>query len=770
MIVSDTGAFHQKIEEMGQRIRQLEDALAIFQTTVSPERHPLLRDEHLKIKFPLEAPGQEDSSVKTEGSPKAVDLADALGTLTLGEGGHMRYLGRSAGSESLLELVAYLLMLPILLELTQTTLTQGEDQQPADNEVFYSFVHQDIAQLANSFPFKEGTWDIPQSLNLILTYLPNKQSAWYICETYLVQGLWSTDFVSREELFDEILAPLYAYIESFNSSQSPPPIEDEDSLPISPHRLAVLFFVLAIGAQVDLASPPFSVDAENYFVLGKACLSLRSVFSSKELETVQALALASIFLNHGGPRNSLETAWTMLGLCVKLVHRVSIRSMFYINMLLTGRLPPPPLQLGLHSESPKWRLDAKTIHRRRSIFWEVYTIDILYSLNLGRPTSLNMAFVDCPFPDQQELTGIEAERDQCMRWGWKFIKEVATNASASTLTPKFPDYELILELDKKLREQGFPPDAEWTNSPYLHTRGMMLSAITLMHIHRSFFVKAVLDFPHDPLSSPYSLSFLAAFRAATTLIQLHVRWFSKHQDLMVRCWGSFNSLLSAGVIVGSVVTRSPTCSIAHTAFVLLGSTVEIFSGIIDSSTRARAAHDILKKLQDKATKIFSETQGQGQGQGQQETGETLDDELEIFGGYTKVRTSPAPRRDRDRDRTRASASASPPAETPSPSLAYREVSQTYGGDPFALSMFSTMGPAPEPPQLQPQPDYQNSLQVHPQQQQQVPEPGYEYDMGMDWDVPRSSMAGDSGMDAQWFSFMQNEGILDGYGNLNTAMS
>lgn len=82
---------------MGQRIRQLEDALAIFQSGVSTESHPLLRDELLAIKFGPEV-RQSD-----EPEPPPVDAVtesmDALGTLTIGASGEATYFGRSAGSE-----------------------------------------------------------------------------------------------------------------------------------------------------------------------------------------------------------------------------------------------------------------------------------------------------------------------------------------------------------------------------------------------------------------------------------------------------------------------------------------------------------------------------------------------------------------------------------------------------------------------------------------------------------------------------------------------
>jgi hypothetical protein len=95
-VLADTEQLHQKIAEMGQRIRQLEDALAIFQSGVTNETHPLLREELLGIKF-----GPE---VRNSGDPESprdtvAESMDALGTLTIGDGGESTYFGRSAGSE-----------------------------------------------------------------------------------------------------------------------------------------------------------------------------------------------------------------------------------------------------------------------------------------------------------------------------------------------------------------------------------------------------------------------------------------------------------------------------------------------------------------------------------------------------------------------------------------------------------------------------------------------------------------------------------------------
>ena len=81
---------------MSERIRQLEDALAIFQAGVSTERHPLLRDDLLSIKFGPEARRTVDDEHTRNAMAQSID---ALGTLTIGDHGETKYVGRTGGSE-----------------------------------------------------------------------------------------------------------------------------------------------------------------------------------------------------------------------------------------------------------------------------------------------------------------------------------------------------------------------------------------------------------------------------------------------------------------------------------------------------------------------------------------------------------------------------------------------------------------------------------------------------------------------------------------------
>lgn len=105
-ILADTDRLHRKISEMSDRIRQLEDALAILQSSTTRDAHPLLRPDLLTIKSGLElhaainpATGQPHTEREAEEASQAIDH---FGTLALEDGGGAKYYGSSAGSEVLL--------------------------------------------------------------------------------------------------------------------------------------------------------------------------------------------------------------------------------------------------------------------------------------------------------------------------------------------------------------------------------------------------------------------------------------------------------------------------------------------------------------------------------------------------------------------------------------------------------------------------------------------------------------------------------------------
>lgn len=98
---------------MGDRIRQLEDALAVLQASNSREQHPLLRDGLLSIDEKLEPPPAAEDEEAEEPTEAVVN---AFGTMSIMDHGVSRFFGPTGGPEGLLLVSAGLPFLVILAD------------------------------------------------------------------------------------------------------------------------------------------------------------------------------------------------------------------------------------------------------------------------------------------------------------------------------------------------------------------------------------------------------------------------------------------------------------------------------------------------------------------------------------------------------------------------------------------------------------------------------------------------------------------------------
>ncbi|KDR83850.1 hypothetical protein GALMADRAFT_1339423 [Galerina marginata CBS 339.88] len=584
---------------MGQRIRELEDALAIFQAGVSNDCHPLLREELLSIKFGPDKGHIPEKDTRT-GKESLEPPIDAFGTMTIGEGGLGKYFGPSAGSEA------------------------GADLAPSSyDDEWYAPVSLEIARLSAAFPFgADGSVDRP--MEFLFEHLPPEPRAWSLCETYLEHSTWAFRPIKRDELIDDILSPIYKTVKekqtigTFTST-------------VTAHKLATMFLIFAAGALVDLTLEPckYNKEAETYYQLGRASLSLRSVFDSPEIATVQAVLLMATYHGNAGQRYTMDSSWALISLGAKLAQSVN-------------------------RDSSRWHMDSKTVQRRRQLFWELFSFELYYSFALGRPPSIRLSYVDCEFPDDDEAT-LDAQGNTLVgyyRWKYEFSKEIFASVIELTLTAQAPQYKTILELDRKVREKTFFPhlnafisseDEEITPSEYMK-RGLLgqYRSVTLLYLHRSFFAQAMLDHPVNPLQSPYSPSFLAAYRCASGVIKSSLNRYDRFPGLSRRHWGLWTHLFSAAIIVGCIVTRSPSSSMASSAFIELGLACDLFEKGAMHSPRARSGLAILYKMREKAFQVYSQFRS-----GNVAPNKTLsigkpdygDDELALFGGQTRVLVS-----------------------------------------------------------------------------------------------------------------------------------
>jgi hypothetical protein len=282
---------------MSLRIRQLEEALAILQGVVSSERHPLLTTDLLKIKFAAQAPQDPQGAADEHDS-----ALDALGTLTLGDSGEVKYFGRSAGTEVGVFLPECFILLkfccrhsswyvrlrskPYLNTFLQVEDNEDDEDSASDSELPLPF---DIEDMGSVFPSGHPN---AMALERLRIFLPEYDRATELCESYIAHAALFFRPIRRDELLNSLLVSVY--VPSANDG--------------APHALSALFFILALGALLDLQLPPFNAEAERYYGLGRAALGLRAVYHSPLVDTVRAIGLMATYHSLGGKKYSRDSA------------------------------------------------------------------------------------------------------------------------------------------------------------------------------------------------------------------------------------------------------------------------------------------------------------------------------------------------------------------------------------------------------------------------------------------------------------------------------
>ncbi|KAJ7646713.1 hypothetical protein FB45DRAFT_180259 [Roridomyces roridus] len=576
-VMSDVPELTGTIAEMGERIRQLEQVL---ENSYDEEhkRHPILR-----------APSRHP-----EPSTPA-QVAEVLGSFSINETGEAVYFGPTAGTEALLSI-------------------EGASASSSSAHERASF-----AFMTSSFPFASGrtpNWDPEQALERLFAHLPSEERAWGLCSTFYRNGCWTGIPIEQDEAA-ELLTSIYQHDW----------VDVDNPSTICLHKMAVLYFICALGTLVDLDLEPYSLEADHYFDLGCAALSVNSLFEHQTVVTVRALFLLTLYYAHGGRRFTMDGAWSTISLASSIAQ-----------------------SLGMHRASFGSKLPSREASRCRALFWEIYTIETVYGLSVGRPTGTFLSNVSCPFPPDEDLGNEPFVKFfpgyRQARWEW--TKEVIVPIMESFLTVSKPSYETVLQLDSMLRRYIMrAPFDSFVASPddgvpqtwiqqhiFPH-----LTNIMVMYIHTGSLLEAIQEKPVNPLESSYATSFLAGYRSASEIIKSNIKNFSTHPALFTRWWGVWKSLFSAGVVLGNVAARYPCSPVAPQAMVEFLAAVDLIEKGAVSSGRARGGLAILQRLREKAIAAYIE-----------KTGHKLtpppptpmaikaedEDMMNIFAGYTRI--------------------------------------------------------------------------------------------------------------------------------------
>ncbi|KIL65532.1 hypothetical protein M378DRAFT_161851 [Amanita muscaria Koide BX008] len=603
-VLASTQELHEKIAELAQRVRDLEDALRVTHCQMSSEPHPLLSEELLKVKAPLQRDPPATRYAGQKAEETGTEIIDAFGSLSISVSGQTTYYGSIANSWYFLQ-----------NEIKETQ--EPEDSQETDPSL-QNFLPAHILAKAAAFPISSVPDSCAQksSLNALFRYLPSIGKANELRSMYFERAAWMYNPISPQSFNNDIFGHFY----DVNAC----PLSDD---PISCHRLSVMFMVLAIGSLMDTNLPAYNTNAEVYHQLAKAALFHDSFIDNPTLTAVQALFLMTFYLFFAD-RNSKNNGarWTIMGMAVKIAQSI-----------------------GLHRDSGRWKIDPEETQRRRELFWELFTYDSWQCLTFGRPPSFALPHVDCKMPFENDATS-----DQMFHaWKHRFTSECMNLLHDQAFGAKMPSYATVIQLDRKLRAFPVPPllqmnyyahspNASGGDSPMLILQRHIILAIrdaTLLYLHRSFFARAISDHPKDPLGSPYGASVLAAYRSAGTLVALMRNLHNQLEELSERIWFLWTHMFSCAIVLGSIVTRCPSIGIAPSALAQLNSACELFS----KSARGFNASQVLtimQHLQQKAHLTMEEYERQRDSPASPFTKSIIpandNDELSILGGKTRL--------------------------------------------------------------------------------------------------------------------------------------
>ena len=172
----------------------------------------------------------------------------------------------------------------------------------------------EVEKLANLFPFTSRGRPNIRGLELLKGFLPPKELALQMCDSFIRHASYFFRPIKADELRDVLVPSIYNGTNTHGTSTPQENIPRDRVYNTPPHALATLFFVFALGCLLDLKLTPFNADAEKYYDLGRAALSLRPVYEPN-MYSVNAMGLMATYHSLAGKRYTRDSA----------VRRVAVR-------------------------------------------------------------------------------------------------------------------------------------------------------------------------------------------------------------------------------------------------------------------------------------------------------------------------------------------------------------------------------------------------------------------------------------------------------------
>jgi hypothetical protein len=202
----------------------------------------------------------------------------------------------------------------------------------------------------------------PHSTAAILAHLqprlPPREQALRLASIYFATWTYMWDPLPRSD-FDEIFSAFYD-------------ARSDQVSAVEPHRLAVLFMVLSLGAHFDERTEVSSILSRSLYSNAWGALSLSNFTEVPSLEALTALHLMGLYLTSRKGGRYAESFYGLMGLAMRLA-----------------------IAMGLHRDPGTWNLPQEMRERRRRIFWELHAFDVFRNLAFCRPPALLVRYLPC---------------------------------------------------------------------------------------------------------------------------------------------------------------------------------------------------------------------------------------------------------------------------------------------------------------------------------------------------------------------------------------
>lgn len=569
-ILAGAEQLHEKIHELGDRVRQLEDALEALQATCSSHPHPLLAPELLKIKTSQELYGTaQNAQPPTPQQQQQPPLPQPLPLQpsSAAPAGKDENLRLSVGS------IPIRYQSPAPRPNSRGTELGRHGRGSATPEV-----PPDILQLSATFPFP---WCVDLSIRKrIRDSLPPKDQAQRICEEAMRNALWQYNLDASETFLPNLLHYCYSTA-----------IED-----LSPRRLALLLMVLSIGSLVDLNQPLGSLHGEAYHHLARAAVCEIPLMEEPDFDVLHALFFMIWYhLIFSDNKKAVGYAWNLMGFVAKLAQG-----------------------LGLHRDAPRLKGIPEEHEKRRAVFWELLNMDCRMSLSLGRPPSICLAHVDAKTPTYVG-PGIYVPRQEIVYHEWKsgfFIKCLSPILEAMVAV-KAPPYSRILELDGSVRDFDVPTMLDDNIMQDLTPRFLVMQGglvaigreLALLQLHRKYFTDAMSGPDGFDLDHDYGPSVLATYLSASNLITAVETLYKREQQLTSRFLHFWFNTFSATVTLSLLISRAPSIPLASYALKDMERACQLFRKAATILPFSGKALPVMQKLADKSRRTLLQPLG-----------------------------------------------------------------------------------------------------------------------------------------------------------------